>query len=78
MPRLIIAHEELHELIAQMEQSLYNHQQWFNSLIRTLICHLPAGHSSGAITDKYIDIERRERHASAKNKVLKQKNELIE
>lgn len=31
-----------------------------------------AGHSSGATTDKYIDIERRERHASAKTKVLKQ------
>jgi site-specific recombinase XerD len=30
-----------------------------------------AGHSSGAITDKYIDIERRERHATAKNKPLK-------
>lgn len=42
MTQLNIAHEELHELIAQMEQSLYNHQQWFNALIRTLICHLPA------------------------------------
>ncbi len=30
-----------------------------------------AGHSSGAITDKYIDIELRERHASAKNKLIK-------
>ena len=30
-----------------------------------------AGHSSSAITDKYIDIELRERHASAKNKPLK-------
>lgn len=31
-----------------------------------------AGHSSGAITDKYIDIELRARHASAKNKPIKQ------
>ena len=31
-----------------------------------------AGHSSGATTDKYIDIERRERHASAKDKLLRQ------
>jgi len=31
-----------------------------------------AGHSSSAITDKYIDIELRERHASAKKKLLKQ------
>lgn len=30
-----------------------------------------AGHSSGAITDRYIDIELRARHASAKNKPLK-------
>lgn len=29
-----------------------------------------AGHSSSAITDKYIDIERRERHQSARNKGL--------
>lgn len=31
-----------------------------------------AGHSSSAITDKYIDIELRERHASAKKKPVKQ------
>ncbi len=30
-----------------------------------------AGHGSGAITDKYIDIERRERHTSARKKILK-------
>lgn len=30
-----------------------------------------AGHSSSAITDKYIDIELRERHASAKKKPVK-------
>jgi hypothetical protein len=29
-----------------------------------------AGHSSGAITDKYIDIEKRERSLSAKHKKL--------
>lgn len=31
-----------------------------------------AGHSSGAITDRYIDIERRERHSSARKKPLRQ------
>lgn len=31
-----------------------------------------AGHSSSAITDKYIDIELRERHRSAKNKTILQ------
>ncbi len=30
-----------------------------------------AGHSSGAITDQYIDIELRARHASAKKKLIK-------
>lgn len=29
-----------------------------------------AGHSSSAITDKYIDIELKERHRSAKNKII--------
>jgi site-specific recombinase XerD len=32
-----------------------------------------AGHSSGAITDKYIDIERKERHASARKKLMKRR-----
>jgi site-specific recombinase XerD len=31
-----------------------------------------AGHSSGAITDKYVDVELRARHATAKNKPIKQ------
>jgi hypothetical protein len=30
-----------------------------------------AGHSSGAITDKYIDVELRARHATAKMKPIK-------
>jgi len=30
-----------------------------------------AGHGSGAITDRYINVELRERHASAKNKLIK-------
>ncbi len=32
-----------------------------------------AGHSSSAITDKYIDIELRARHQSAKEKLIIQK-----
>jgi site-specific recombinase XerD len=35
-----------------------------------------AGHGSSAITDKYIDIELRERHASAKNKRICEINDL--
>ena len=30
-----------------------------------------AGHSSSAITDRYIDIELRQRHSTAKNKRIK-------
>ena len=30
-----------------------------------------AGHGSSAITDRYIDVERAERHASARNKLIK-------
>jgi diguanylate cyclase (GGDEF)-like protein len=33
--------EELQDVIFQLEQALYNHQQWYNSLIRSLICRLP-------------------------------------
>ena len=29
-----------------------------------------AGHGSSAITDRYIDVERAERHASARNKLI--------
>lgn len=35
-----VNHEMLQKMIAQLDQSLYNHQQWYNSLIRTLICKL--------------------------------------
>ncbi|MFA5959190.1 MAG: diguanylate cyclase [Tatlockia sp.] len=34
--------EELQGIIFQLEQSLYNHQQWYNSIIRSLICKLPS------------------------------------
>jgi hypothetical protein len=33
-----------------------------------------AGHGSGAITDRYIDIELRRRHATAKKKTIKHDN----
>ena len=33
-----------------------------------------AGHSSSAITDRYINIERRERHQSAKKKTISDEN----
>ncbi len=33
-----------------------------------------AGHSSGATTDKYVDVELRERHRTARNKPIEDKN----
>lgn len=36
-----ISHEDLLLIINRLDQSIYNHQQWFNALIRTLICKLP-------------------------------------
>lgn len=32
---------ELQQILAQLDQALYNHQQWHNDLIRTLACRLP-------------------------------------
>ncbi len=33
--------EVLQKIITRLDQALYNHQVWFNTLIRTLICKLP-------------------------------------
>lgn len=35
-------HEELRQVLDQLDQALYNHQQWHNILIRTLVCRLTA------------------------------------
>ncbi|HZW61173.1 MAG TPA: diguanylate cyclase [Candidatus Babeliales bacterium] len=35
-----ISHDEIQKVMAQLDQAIYNHQQWHNSLIRTLICRL--------------------------------------
>jgi diguanylate cyclase (GGDEF)-like protein len=37
----ILTREELQSFIFQLEQALYNHQQWYNLTIRSLICKLP-------------------------------------
>lgn len=36
-----INHEQLQKIISRLDQAIYNHQQWFNALIRTLTCRLP-------------------------------------
>lgn len=34
-------HIELQEILAQLDQALYNHKQWNNNLVRTISCRLP-------------------------------------
>jgi diguanylate cyclase len=36
-----VTHDELPGIIAQLKESLNNHQQWYSALIRTLMCKLP-------------------------------------
>lgn len=36
-----ITRDELQGIVAQLKESLYNHQQWHGALIRTLVCKLP-------------------------------------
>ncbi|OIR03307.1 diguanylate cyclase YdeH [mine drainage metagenome] len=36
-----VTRDELQSIIAQLKESLYNHQQWHGTLIRTLVCKLP-------------------------------------
>lgn len=42
MPIDSLDREKLQDIIFQLEQALYNHQQWYNSIIRSLICKLPS------------------------------------
>ena len=36
-----VTRDELQAIIAQLKESLNNHQQWYGTLIRTLVCKLP-------------------------------------
>lgn len=36
-----LTRDELQGMLAQLEQALFNHQQWYAALIRTLACRLP-------------------------------------
>ncbi|TAN74098.1 MAG: diguanylate cyclase [Gallionella sp.] len=36
-----VTRDEMQGILAQLEQALYNHQQWHAALIRTLVCQLP-------------------------------------
>jgi diguanylate cyclase len=41
MPLAYISREELQKILGHLDQALYNHVQWHNTLIRTLICRMP-------------------------------------
>lgn len=41
MPLTNITHNQLQDIIAQLDQALYNHKEWYRLLIRTLVCRLP-------------------------------------
>lgn len=36
-----ISQDELQGVLLQLEQAIYNHNQWYESLIRTMVCNLP-------------------------------------
>ena len=36
-----ISPDETHSAMQQLDQAIYNHQQWYKDLIRTLVCRLP-------------------------------------
>lgn len=38
---LNISQDELQSVLQHLDQAIYNHNQWYESLIRTMVCHLP-------------------------------------
>ncbi|MFZ3048913.1 MAG: CZB domain-containing protein, partial [Desulfatirhabdiaceae bacterium] len=38
---LDIGRQELQATLQQLDQAIYNHEQWFKDLVRSLICRLP-------------------------------------
>lgn len=38
---LDITHDDLRKILSQLDQALYDHNQWYEALLRNLICHLP-------------------------------------
>lgn len=36
-----ISQEELQAVLLQLDQAIYNHNQWYESIIRTMVCRLP-------------------------------------
>lgn len=40
MPHEEVKHEKIRKVINLLDQALYNHQQWYSSLLRSLICKI--------------------------------------
>lgn len=38
---LNITQDELQSVLLHLDQAIYNHNHWYESLIRTMVCHLP-------------------------------------
>lgn len=36
-----ISQDDLQSVLLHLDQAIYNHNQWYESLIRTMVCHLP-------------------------------------
>ena len=41
MAMLNITHDDSRIVVLQLDQAIYNHNQWYESLLRTLVCRLP-------------------------------------
>lgn len=41
MVALNIDHDDLQKVLLQLDQAIYNHNQWYESLLRNLVCRLP-------------------------------------
>jgi diguanylate cyclase (GGDEF)-like protein len=40
MAMLNVTQDSLREILLQLDQAIYNHNQWYEALLRTMVCHL--------------------------------------
>lgn len=60
--------EVLQSILAQLDQALYNHQQWHNALLRTLICRLE-GDKHDMSAEAFKDCRFGQWYYGAKNEI---------
>ncbi|MDR3476586.1 MAG: diguanylate cyclase [Gammaproteobacteria bacterium] len=61
--------DELQQILTQLDQALYNHQQWYNDLMRTLACRLPCN-KHDTIPDAYRECRFGQWYYSNKSKSI--------